>query len=62
MSPSMATGHAAQPHLLRRRLTWEEIMSEPPHRCILVEWDDPDSDWDADRATDAPAEECSEGA
>ena len=43
-------------------LTWEEIMSEPPHRCIPVEQDDPDSDWDVDRDTDAPAEECSEGA
>ena len=43
-------------------LTWEEIMSEPLQRHILVEWDDPDSDWNADGATDAPAEEHSEGA
>ena len=27
-----------------------------------MEWDDPDSDWDADRDTDALAEECSTGA
>ena len=36
-------------------------MSEPPHRHILVDHNDPDSDWDADGVTDALPKECSEG-
>ena len=43
-------------------LTWEETMSEPPHRCILMEQDDPDSDWDVDGVTDALPEKCSKRA